>query len=600
MPLEASRNPRHVHVLFVHGVGTHSHLSSLLQAFQALRSNIRSPEVPGEGENPFPDWRLTEVDTSVPRLKLEPLAAGPDDTKAVYFYEVNYSALAGVVRVNHPIDVTGLFVGFDLAINVSRQRLRGNPPDGAKAGSFSLDHIYIAGILQKIATVFVAATVPILGIPSLIFRAYTKSYVATFTRFFEDIATFALDRNGEELISRHVDRTIERIHVDDERFHYAEDEFIIAAHSLGTIVTHNYLVRRPDMRPNRLLTFGSPIGLICWTWLLLDFPKMKFDPELEFNAPHEPYDPNKRDDKYFSWDVLESPGRPGAAVPLQWINVVNHLDPIATAFPVDYVNLARPPAEVAASLSDARIHHRFIKTGGVFSAGGSHTQYFESKEFREILSRMAGLRLEEPEEVGKAPRNEDWSLMARHLRWIEDVMWLAGVLAIVAYLGIVGSVYKSWTPYLFLLYFLWTPLVIGTLAFFQRLFFGWPTKRTAGRRIDSLPRSDWAAFPYRLRRKVLWFWEPNPRETKSSIFKKIVAWICSFIPSAVLMVAPALAAYCHTKLSQDPFELIWANKGKSLGMLALFMVYVVAFAISEFAKHWRIALIWCTNRTSSR
>jgi hypothetical protein len=513
----------------------------------------------------------------------------------VYFYEVNYSALAGVVRANHPIDVTGLFVGFDLAINVSRQRLRINPPDEAEAGSFNLNHIYIAGILQKIATVFVAATVPILGIPSLIFRAYTRSYVATFTRFFEDIATFALDKNGEELINKHVDRTIEKIHVDDERFHYAKDEFVIAAHSLGTIVKHSYLLRRPEMQPNRLLTYGSPIGLICWSWLLLDFPKMKFDPELEFNAPDEPYDPDKRDDKYFSWNALPGPRPTSAAVPLQWINVVNHLDPIATAFPVEYVNLARLPAEVAASLSGGRIHHRLIKTGGVFSAGASHTQYFESREFREILSRVAGFREEEPEEAGKAPTKEDWSLMARHLRYIEDAMWLAGALAIVAYLGVVSSIYESWTPYLFLLYFLWASLVIGTLAFFQRLFFGWPTKRTAGRRIDSLPGSDWAAFPYRLRR-VLRLWEPNPREMQSVIFTKLLAWILSFIPSAVLMIAPVLAAYCHTKLSQDPFELVWTNKGASLGMLALFMIYVVAFAISEFAKHWRIALIWCTDR----
>jgi hypothetical protein len=83
---------------------------------------------------------------------------------------------------------------------------------------------------------------------------------------------------------------------------------------------------------------------------------------------------------------------------------------------------------------------------------------------------------------------------------------------------------------------------------------------------------------------------------QSGIFTKLLAWILSFIPSAVLMIAPVLAAYCHTKLSQDPFELVWTNKGASLGMLALFMIYVVAFAISEFAKHWRIALIWCTDR----
>lgn len=548
------------------------------------------------GENPFPGWRLAEVDTLAPRLKLEPLAAGPRDTQAVYLYEVNYSALAGVVRANQPIDITGLFVGFDLAINVSRERLRINPPGLATAGHFALDHELLAATLQRISTVFVAATVPILGIPSLIFRAYTRSYVATFTRFFEDIATFALDKNGEELVSRHVDRIIDRIHLDDERFHYAEDEFVIAAHSLGTIVAHNYILRRPAMRPNRLLTYGSPIGLICWTWLLLDFPRLDFDPGLDFNVPDEPYDPNKRDDKYFCWDSVPEDKTPIASNPMQWINIVNHLDPIATAFPIDFVNLNHSPAESAGTVLGGHVHHRFIKTGGAFSAGASHTQYFEADDFREILSRMAGLRVEKPEEVGKTPAKEDWSRMARDLRRIEDAVWLAGLCALGAYLYVIASVYESKAPYVFLLYFLWAPLVIGTLASFQRFFFGWPTKRTADRRIDSLPAWDWASFPYRWRRKLLWFWEPNPREMKSSILTKIPALVLSFVPTAILMLAPAYAAYVDRPLCRSPLELIWDNKWGALFTFALFMIYIVAFAISEFAKHWRVALIWCTNR----
>src|SRR5258706_362186 len=108
--------------------------------------------------------------------------------------------------------------------------------------------------------------------------------VATFTRFFEDIATFAMDKNGEQLISAHVDRTVQNI-VSGPLFspptnNNKEDTFVIAAHSLGAIVAHNYLVRQWGLGgrlvPTKLLTFGSPIGLVCWLWLFLDFPSFQF------------------------------------------------------------------------------------------------------------------------------------------------------------------------------------------------------------------------------------------------------------------------------------------------------------------------------------
>jgi hypothetical protein len=71
--------------------------------------------------------------------------------------------------------------------------------------------------------------------------------------------------------------------------------------------------------------------------------------------------------------------------------VVNHLDPIATAFPLAYVNLARTPDANARSLVGRRVHQRFIKAGK--SAGSAHNAYFEDREgFLEILSRLAGLR----------------------------------------------------------------------------------------------------------------------------------------------------------------------------------------------------------------
>jgi hypothetical protein len=38
---------------------------------------------------------------------------------------VNCSGLAGVTRQNHPIDLTGLFLGLDLAVLAARQRIDG-------------------------------------------------------------------------------------------------------------------------------------------------------------------------------------------------------------------------------------------------------------------------------------------------------------------------------------------------------------------------------------------------------------------------------------------------------------------------------------------
>src|SRR6188508_1251253 len=115
----------------VHGVGRHAPLSSLLEVYQSFRSNTRSPEAPLIYEDRIQDWRLDEVNegTAPPYLKLIPRF--PDaraDIVAVYIYEVNYSALAGVVRQNHPLDLTTLFVGLDLAVAAARQALKDPRP----------------------------------------------------------------------------------------------------------------------------------------------------------------------------------------------------------------------------------------------------------------------------------------------------------------------------------------------------------------------------------------------------------------------------------------------------------------------------------------
>ena len=97
----------------------------LLLTYQSFRANLTSVEAPVIGEDQIPGWRLTtfEEGATPPFLRLEPRVEPPaGGVGAVCLYEVNYSGLAGVVRRNHPIDLTDLFLGLDLAVCASRQR----------------------------------------------------------------------------------------------------------------------------------------------------------------------------------------------------------------------------------------------------------------------------------------------------------------------------------------------------------------------------------------------------------------------------------------------------------------------------------------------
>ena len=155
-----------VHVLVVHGVGGHDHLSNLLRTYQSFRSNLRSVEAPVPREDQIPFWRLTKFEEGAtpPVLTLEPRDTPMEGgTGRVCFYEVNYSGFAGVIRRNHPIDLTDLFLGLDLAACAARLRER-------KAASSVLggDTKALGGCLQQVAGVLAAGTVPILGLPALL------------------------------------------------------------------------------------------------------------------------------------------------------------------------------------------------------------------------------------------------------------------------------------------------------------------------------------------------------------------------------------------------------------------------------------------------
>ena len=162
-------------------------------------------------------------------------------------------------------------VGFNQAVSAAR---RGPAPKDN-----DLPNAEIGRIAHGMADVLVASTVPILGfLPFLADRVAALAMVQHFKRFFEDIATFAMDSSAHRLVARHFAETVLKIR-SNARFK-DEDRFIVAAHSLGSVVAHNHLVNNWPVVGNirqpmdGLLTFGAPIGLLCWLWLFLDFKQM--------------------------------------------------------------------------------------------------------------------------------------------------------------------------------------------------------------------------------------------------------------------------------------------------------------------------------------
>lgn len=610
--------PSSVHVLFVHGVGQHTRLSSLMQAYQAVRSNLRSPEVPSAVEDPIAGWKVVDFNDSAspPYLKLANRVPGRSPAE-LYFYEINYSQLAGVVRANHRIDVTRLFVGFDLAVNWSRTRLL---QDAGRPAPIDSRDIAMAKILQRLSGVFAGVTVPVLGLPSLLLRNYTRTFVGTFRRFFEDIATFSMDRNGQQLISEHMKRTVEDIFAGKAFNHKinagdGDNLFVIAAHSLGTVVAHNYLVgqwrEKAPRVPSEFLTFGSPIGLVCWMWLFLDFPRMHYVPDSE--APVGGKSDAEKEEllsKYFCWSAESAPA--AAPKPFRWINVINHLDPIATAFPLKHVDLSMQEPAIANALKGREIQHRYIRTGGLGSVGAAHTEYFddrrENDSFIELLVQVVRLRPGDPARL-LTERGPDlnWREMALDLLRLRILAALCGIGAILLYAGLL--VWKFGPPqgrillpgYVWaLLPYCWPVLTVGALAFGQRFIYGGPTKRTSESRIDQLRWSDLSAIPYLLRRCLV-RGAPQGDAVKQArdariapgpdLFTRLCTFVFEFVPTLIGMLAPVAYVKWMSDKGWNPFPAIWEAPSFFGGLALVFIFYLMCFSLSEFFACWRAAIL---------
>lgn len=583
----ALQTRKDVHVLFVHGVGRHSRWSSLLKAYQSLHAYLRSPEAPVQKEDLFEEWRLAEFnDSADPEyLRLAPVEPDSDTHKGVgyvYLYEVNYSALAGVVRENHPLDLTHLFISLDLAVNVARTRLESEIAECEVASAIAEleQHLEIARVAQKITGVLTAATVPILGLPSLLLRRHIAPFVADFTRFFEDVATFALDRNGESLISSHFDHTIASLITAAEEVKQAHAgrayEFVIVAHSLGTVVTHSFLVRHwtnLQWLPARIVTLGSPIALVCWLWRFLDFKSLRFGAE------------TRRDDPYFCWTPNDPPAT--VASPIEWVNVVTHLDPIATAFPKSDLYLSMKEAAISARLADGDIAHHFIDTGGFRSIGAAHTRYFDDKKnFIKILGKAIRLRGEWLDPPQSREAKEHWAQTARHLFGWQVLCFGFGLAFLVGYFHWLSHLCGMETPWLLMMFYVAPPWVIAYLGFWQRLLFGVPTKRTTVQTIKSLSAVDRFSIAYLLRQWLMRTSDPRPEAPRPDFLTKYRNHLISFFPTLLVMILPIVVMKDLTGVVD-----IMRNEWKLIPFLvALFMGYTLFFGASELVRHWRKTL----------
>jgi len=571
-----SARPSTVHVLTVHGVGGHDHLSNLLRTYQAFRANLLSVEAPILGEDRIPAWALTGFDEggSPPSLTLTSRnPPKPGGVGAVRLYEVNYSGFAGVIRRNHRIDLTDLFLGLDLAVSAARQR-----PSQAASGAGQTT-AEMGRCLQRVAGILSAGTVPIIGLPSLVFRNYIGTFVGAFTRFFEDIATFAIDKNGEQLISAHLDRTIATIGASMQQ----GDQFVIAAHSLGSVVAHNYVVRNrasgPGRVPDTVVTFGSPIGLLSWIWLFLDFEDMDFTRRV--NGDH-----------YFCWNPVSN-GQ-GDRSPLSWINVLNCGDPIATAFPTATIDLSRQPDDIARGLVGDGVMHRFFGPARISAVGASHGEYLNDKVgFLRVLLRAIGLASGPAEDVeGARTAAEHWAATDSVLRRTQRLLIAVALVAVTLYCWRVATMAGAARAWIVAVVFVWPAATIGVLTFFQRLMLGGPTKRITRALIGQLRWGDITSFPYRLRQALAspfgWGADLDPMAPSPGYLTRLGVNVLSFIPTLVLMAIPLAAASFLTS-PRLAAGALWrtAFSLNGLVVLALFMTYVMACAAHEIVRTWR-------------
>jgi hypothetical protein len=313
--------------------------------------------------------------------------------------------------------------------------------------------------------------------------------------------------------------------------------------------------------------------LITWLWLFLDFPgfEVRFDQEFGEN--------------FFCWRPQDNRLK-RAPQPLRWINVLNRLDPIATAFGVHAADLTRTDAQIGGALRDGRILHRYCGESRLSATGAAHADYLHDRgAFIRILLSACALRKEDPATVPGAPAATHWRETLRILKRARAAAWIVAIIAAAAYCGIVAWTFDDWRLTGLVPLFALPPLTIAGVAFFQRLMFGGATKRIPPGRIAGLPWLDVPSMPYRLR---LWFSrrDVDPEEPRQPIRTGLMK-ILSFLPTLLAMLVPVAIASMVTGKPATPRlgAFGWYVTG-----LAIFAVYLIMCAAFELIAAWRAVL----------
>jgi hypothetical protein len=206
----------------------------------------------------------------------------------------------------------------------------------------------------------------------------------------------------------------------------------------------------------------------------------------------------------------------------------------------------------------------------------------------DILGRLAGLVPDTSPRPASRDPSVHWRQMRSDLLLMRWALWACGLAAIVLYFWWLSDLYGAPVPWLLVGLYAWPPATIAVLAFFQKLIFGGPTKRTRPKTLKQLRWMDWWAFPYRLRQIVqLGNSESSASARRANPIAKLLGLFFAFVPTVTAMALPVLWWRCVQKQGSGLGWFVMDHPGKAFVLAGIFMVYTMAFAGSELARHWR-------------
>jgi hypothetical protein len=230
----------------------------------------------------------------------------------------------------------------------------------------------------------------------------------------------------------------------------------------------------------------------------------------------------------------------------------------------------------------------------VSGVGGAHGDYLNDKRgFVEILLRASGLASGDPEHVpSERTAAQHWQGTRSVLRRVQWLSLAVAAVALGGYFAIVGAGIEDDRPWWIAAVYLFPPLTIGILAFFQRLLLGGPTKRITAALIRDMRWSDPVSFPFRLReairRPLTSSADVDPMAPSPAYFFRLLMNVMSFVPTLAAMAAP-VAWIAWVTGGLPAWLTAWDDvvSMRGLAALAAFMTYLIACAAFEMVRTWR-------------